>query len=417
MKVFWSWQSDHPGKISRFLIRDAIEDAIQLLKLHADILEPDQRDRADKLELDHDRKNVPGSPKLADTIFEKITNAAVLVADVTPVASLRRIEEDGKKRTKKVMNPNVAIELGYGLHALSEERFIMIMNQHYGKRSDLPFDLSHYAGPILYRLEPDATADEIKACKSLLTYQIRDALKQQLVLATPVPVAELYVPASPKQSTGLFFEYYDTLGSYGDYAYERQDFSFQNGGSFSLRVYPKYRDELEFRRAELLIKLNETQLPAFGRNSGGFRLTNTHGAIIIEPTNSHSDSISACTQVFPSGEIWGVSEGLIIERNSRRHIAPLVVRAALLNTIPKYLSFAVDACGMSFPFYVEFSASRLMDCHLFYGGDDGYFIPLLDTHFSQKLEIQSADTERVKELVETFLKDVYDLAGKLPPKR
>jgi len=32
MKVFWSWQSDSPGKIGRHFVRDVLEEAIKELK-------------------------------------------------------------------------------------------------------------------------------------------------------------------------------------------------------------------------------------------------------------------------------------------------------------------------------------------------------------------------------------------------
>jgi hypothetical protein len=34
MKVFWSWQSDHLGKISRYFVRDALEQAIEGKSTH-----------------------------------------------------------------------------------------------------------------------------------------------------------------------------------------------------------------------------------------------------------------------------------------------------------------------------------------------------------------------------------------------
>jgi hypothetical protein len=32
MKVLWSWQSDHPGQVSRHFVREALEQAIADLK-------------------------------------------------------------------------------------------------------------------------------------------------------------------------------------------------------------------------------------------------------------------------------------------------------------------------------------------------------------------------------------------------
>lgn len=40
------------------------------------------------LHLDHDRKGISGSPELARTIFGKVDNATVLVADVTLVSEM-----------------------------------------------------------------------------------------------------------------------------------------------------------------------------------------------------------------------------------------------------------------------------------------------------------------------------------------
>jgi hypothetical protein len=65
MKVFWSWQSDTPGKTGRHFVREALEEAIADLKVPPDVQEPTKQPRREDLHLDHDRKGVPGSPDLA----------------------------------------------------------------------------------------------------------------------------------------------------------------------------------------------------------------------------------------------------------------------------------------------------------------------------------------------------------------
>ena len=82
MKIFWSWQSDTPGKIGRFLVRDALNAAIAALQAEADVTEPSEREVRGAMHLDHDRKDQPGSPDLTNTILEKISAAAVVVANV-----------------------------------------------------------------------------------------------------------------------------------------------------------------------------------------------------------------------------------------------------------------------------------------------------------------------------------------------
>ncbi len=52
MKVFWAWQADLPGKISRHFIREALEEAIEQLKQPRDIEEPDAESRRGDLHLE-----------------------------------------------------------------------------------------------------------------------------------------------------------------------------------------------------------------------------------------------------------------------------------------------------------------------------------------------------------------------------
>lgn len=94
--VFWSWQSDQPSRETRSLIRDALIAALD--RIAVDLEE------ADRPEIDHDTKDMPGSPDIVASILAKIEAAAVFIADVTPIA----VTDGGKH----VANPNVLIELG-----------------------------------------------------------------------------------------------------------------------------------------------------------------------------------------------------------------------------------------------------------------------------------------------------------------
>jgi hypothetical protein len=173
MKVFWSWQSDTPGKIGRHFVREMLEEVIRDLKVPPDVEEPTQQVRREDLHLDHDRKGIPGSPDLARLIFDKIESSAVFIADVTPVGQTF----DGDK---KLINSNVAIEYGHAHKTLGDAAILMVQNRHYGSRDDLPFDLKHKAGPIQYTLAPDATKADIVAEKAKLKGQFVTALRPYL---------------------------------------------------------------------------------------------------------------------------------------------------------------------------------------------------------------------------------------------
>lgn len=135
--VFYSWQSDSPGGINRWLIRDALKAAIDRLGIKGE----------QALRLDHDTKDEAGTPDIPYVICEKISSSAIMVADVTLVGAT--------SEGKGLPNPNVMVELGYGAHCLGWERIILVMNAHFGPPEGLPFDLRHRRFPICYKLTPD----------------------------------------------------------------------------------------------------------------------------------------------------------------------------------------------------------------------------------------------------------------------
>jgi len=105
--VFWAWQSDRDEKVCHYFIRDILKAVCDEL---SEELELEESDRA---EVDHDTKDVTGTPEVFATILQKIRAASVFVADVTPIA---RTEAD-----KPCANPNVMIELGHALAHLPSE--------------------------------------------------------------------------------------------------------------------------------------------------------------------------------------------------------------------------------------------------------------------------------------------------------
>jgi hypothetical protein len=134
----------------------------------------------------------------------------VFVGDVTPVGKTvpYTTDEGVKSDGKLLMNPNVAIELGYALKSLRTERVLMIMNSHYGKRADMPFDLGHKGGPIMYTLAPDASREEIQREKKKLVSVLVDALGMYV----PKTVAVPFEGMKPQIGQGIFFKDGEILG-------------------------------------------------------------------------------------------------------------------------------------------------------------------------------------------------------------
>ncbi len=114
LRVFYSWQSDLPERANAQLIRSALLETATTLA--------EDENQSIKLICDEATRDVPGSPDIVDSIFEKIQRADVFVCDISKVHET--LTPDGEVR--KFCNPNVAIELGYAVRELGWSRVILL---------------------------------------------------------------------------------------------------------------------------------------------------------------------------------------------------------------------------------------------------------------------------------------------------
>lgn len=172
--VFYSWQSDLPNTTNRGLIGDALARAVKAISADSDVVVD--------LVVDRDTQSVPGSPDIAVTIFEKIDNAAIFVADVSVV---HRGSSD-----RSFPNPNVLIELGYALKALGDDRVVLILNAEFGGLHELPFDLRRKR-VMTYSL-PESSDERAKE-RAELARSIERAIRLILPRLSAVAAAPSYL--------------------------------------------------------------------------------------------------------------------------------------------------------------------------------------------------------------------------------
>ena len=147
--IFYSWQSDSPGKTNLNAIRGALKRACKTLEAVDPTL---------KLVADEATRDTSGSPNIALKILEKIEAADIFVADVTTVTP------PGADRP--CPNPNVGYELGYAVAMLGWERVILLFNDQIGNfPADLPFDfVQNRASPYSFaETDPHSKGNDLAA--------------------------------------------------------------------------------------------------------------------------------------------------------------------------------------------------------------------------------------------------------------
>jgi hypothetical protein len=410
MKVFWSWQSDTPGKTGRHFVKRVLENAVKSLNQHDDIIES----LRPEVEIDHDRKGVPGSPDLASIILQKIDQAAVLVADVTPVASLKRTLNGSEEETKKLMNPNVAIELGYALKSLTDASILLVFNSHYGDRKDLPFDLAHKAGPIFFSLPPNANKSEIAKEEKALTIKLKEAIGACLASDPKKPITPEYDfgEMTSINENDLYFEPGSKLAIGGDPAeHDAVEMKFLGAPYFLLRLIPSEANK-KFRKVEIKNLIDEYRLGPYDRNSAGWSHINQYGAITIK-TGNNSPKITSLTQVLQNGEVWGISKAFhSSHENLKKYVPNIFLEEQLSKSIHQYVAFAEDALELSPPIAIDFGANGLSNYGLTQGQRPWIdVVPFHDDTFMERVILNEFSNEQMEAAIDSFLDSLYDLAG------
>jgi hypothetical protein len=411
MKVFWSWQSDTPGKIGRHFVRDALIATIEQLKQTLEIEEPTGREARSAMHLDQDRKGIPGSPDLARVILEKIEQSAVFVADVTAVG-ITTTQKEGTQ-PKKVINPNVAIELGYALHALGDRALLMVMNEHYGSRVDLPFDLQSKAGPIIFRLPPDADRKTITAASGQLTAQLAEAL--ELCITQHVESIRQQTPfreATAANNPAMYFEPNEALAT-ADYPVERK-YEFTSEKAMYLRLFPTYGDQPRVGLATLAPIFNQRRPRPMSAALDGIAARNPFGSIIYVPV---ADSvIQGLTQGFEGGELWGVTGDLFVPHTSSLPLPRVICVIPIidfekiyLRTLRNYVQVAASEMKLRLPYTVEAGAIGLNDVYL--AAQSKFHGPMISNVIQKRYALNSISDDDIKLTLRRYFIDFYDLAA------
>ena len=145
IRIFYSWQSDLPNNKTRGLIQEGIDDAVKLLRDTVEIV------------ADRDTKGEYGAPDIVQTIFNKIDDCDIFIADVSIVNKYYSVKDDDTQGdVQSCPNSNVMLELGYAAGVIGWESIICFINTDYGDIEALPFDLAHH------RLSPFSQKDKTK---------------------------------------------------------------------------------------------------------------------------------------------------------------------------------------------------------------------------------------------------------------
>lgn len=345
--VFWSWQSDLDSRVTREVIRYALDEAIKILA--ADLEE------ANRPSLTSDTQGVAGTPDIVATILRKIDEAAVFVGDVTPIA----VSATGKA----CANPNVLLEMGYANKALTVHRVIQVWNTAFdGATLDkLPFDMRNRRGPMAFHLPTDVDTNKLRSVRSKLALKLADALKLAFDQLPPPPPETVRWQQNVEGDPDLWFD-----------KNESQTVTNPMHGSSKIRwnshfpgfarlIPSNWKAKPDAKRS----LADHPGYPALLARADYLSYGMSKGGMMIYWPGTANDGVYptlAITQWFEkTGEFWGVAGGFLFKRDGGRlTLATGYFFGRWLNFLERNCALAL-AHGGALPIHIRLGVNDLKE--------------------------------------------------------
>lgn len=399
VKIFYSWQSDTPNNVGKAFIREALDIAV------AEVQEILDLDDAARPIVDQDTAGVMGSPAVADTILSKIDEARVVVADVTLTG--------GTDEGKRLINSNVAIELGYALGVHGDIVLLKIMNTHYGAASDLPFDLRHRRWPVRFELSPDASSSDIRAARESLVLELRKIIEDYVESFRAPP--EAFTPTPSTHNDGAYWRAGEPLATAegiptrgttpAELRYER------NQPLIYLRVWPAERIN-PLTAAQLNDYQHSSIEPLCGTVSGWSFDRNRFGVLTYD--HDAEGDLRSTTQLFKTGEIWGVNARLLVPNDGYPNYVPTqAFEDRLHKSVQLYLHTARNHCNYPPRIHVQAGLVNVSDFRLAMSNTDLWGPIYEDVKVEATVDMESPET--INAALLNIYNAVFEAAGRERP--
>jgi nucleoside phosphorylase len=364
--------------------------------------------------------------------------------DLEQIARIVRQGEEWKKRLEPAIQhqrPTVFVDpiaAGEKVVASTRSATAKLINEHYSDALAVEMEgrgfleAVHINQPVsggVVRGISDllsGKADADKAGSKLVAADAASAIAFEMLSAIAGTAAQPKKPARKVIETPVtfspstYFKAREVLARIGEPNRDELQFFFGGRPEAFLRIIPREARGRPISLATLNEVVGSATLLRGDRGGSEFTYLNEYGAILYEPPAPRPRGptpMHVATQLFDNGELWAVSDRLVIrEREYRPAWVPLPFVPALdleksfYRALHGNVAFATKHLGLMFPFTIELGLIVAAGEHLILRQDD------LRTIRSSALAIvrgtlSSADPGGINELLLEFFEAVHDKTG------
>jgi hypothetical protein len=291
----------------------------------------------------------------------------------------------------------------------------MVLNEAYGDRESLPFDLRHKGGPIIFNLPADSNKEQITKVRTPLVGVFKSALRECLNAKRGSIEGTSQNPHDEIPSIGSRAEYFkpeEVIVKLKKRGVVVDALRYGSSALVYLRVIPKEAME-PLRESEIsdLIKTFKVKpLPSCMHSEASYERNKYGGLTFTFIVEDGSVSLLASTQIFRNRELWGINSTLLfggkcIPSRDYEH----VLREGLCN----YVNYAEKLLGYKCPFIVEAGAAGVEDYHMAMGPEyhGQYLGPITLPEIRSRHELVDTKQESINSILLKIFEDFFDATG------
>lgn len=170
--VFFIRQMDRADDSRDTLITSALTRAVSLFNAESERYH---------LELDRSTLDKPGSQLISSAVLNGIGHSDVIVADLTNVAST----EPRPNHPPKSPNADLALAIGYALHAVGSQRLIPVVNEFYDTLAEDFLDILPPCSPVSFTMGPGSSSEERGNVEQFLQDKLLSAIDSMMACVGP----------------------------------------------------------------------------------------------------------------------------------------------------------------------------------------------------------------------------------------
>jgi nucleoside phosphorylase len=243
------------------------------------------------------------------------------------------------------------------------------------------------------------------------------------MVTQPAPPPTPFLEAQPTLNEGSFFDRGEVLARVGVPNVDEVRLSFTELPNGFIRIIPKTARLNPISNAVLLEAASAAPLLKH-RQYGCFTYLNARGVLAYDPGGPHRGGpapLAWATQLFPSGELWLVSNTVVVrERAGRPDWIPIPFIPAFLTEQTFYdkahaaVEFAVSQLGLIFPYDIQMGALNLKSVRLALSEDD-IRGPIQTEKVIHRQTIKTGAKTEIDSSVLAFFELLHDATGYARP--